>query len=191
MPRVVVQRRHTAWDVLLGFLLVVVGIFILGHVLLATAVSVLLLGWLALISGAVALLAALLRIGKGGFWSSALSGGLLLVLGLMILRNSTAAALTLTLVAGALFFAGGITRIFVALQNDAYRWLLLLSGAASLVLGLFVLFNLFETTFTLLGILLGAQTLIDGFTQMFAGRVRVTEVPSREDHPVGALGRRR
>jgi short repeat uncharacterized protein DUF308 len=103
MSEVVVERRRTGWDIVFGVLLVVAGLIILGDVVVATIVSVLFLGWLALFSGIIALVAALFRIGKGGFWSTALSGGLLAVLGLMFLRHTGVAALTLTLLAGSLF----------------------------------------------------------------------------------------
>ncbi len=102
-----------------------------------------------------------------------ITGGLLTVLGVMFLRNLGAAAVTLTLLAGAFFLAGGIVRIVGAFENRAYLLPLLLSGVASTVLGLIVLFNLFAATLTLLGVLLGVQLLIDGVTMILVGRVRV------------------
>ena len=146
----VLEPRRTGWDIVFGVLLVIAGVIILGNVVVATVVSVLLISWLTLISGVIALVAALFRIGKGGFWPTLLSGGLLTVLGLMFLRNTDAAALTLTLIAGTLFLVGGITRLFAAFHDEAYRWPLLISGTASTVLGLIVLFNMFEATLTLL-----------------------------------------
>jgi uncharacterized membrane protein HdeD (DUF308 family) len=75
------DRRRSGWDMVLGILLVVAGVGILAHVVLATVISVVLLGWLALAGGVVALVAALFSIGRGGFWVSALPGGLLLSVG--------------------------------------------------------------------------------------------------------------
>ncbi|CCH88451.1 Putative sulfate permease [Modestobacter italicus] len=173
MTGAVLERRHSMWDVILGVLLVIAGLVILAHVFLATVVSVLLLGWLALVAGVVALVAAIFQIGRGGFWATALSGGLLLVLGLMMLRNPGAAALTLTLLAGALFLAGGIVRLIMAFDRGAPRAALILSGVIGVVLGLIVLFNLFTATFTLLGVLLGVQALSDGIMLLLFGRLRV------------------
>jgi membrane protein HdeD len=172
----VVERSRTGWDIVFGVLLVIAGLIILGNVVVATVVSVLFISWLTLVSGVIALVAALFRIGKGGFWPTLLSGALLTVLGLVFLRNTGAAALTLTLIAGTLFLVGGITRLFAALHDEAYRWPLLISGIASTILGLIVLFNMFEATLTLLGVLLGIETLIDGITLLLVGRVRVTGV---------------
>lgn len=176
MPDALIERRRTGWDVAIGVLLVIAGLVILGHTVLATAVSVLFLGWLTLISGLVAVVGALFRIGRGGFWSTALTGGLLTVLGLMFVRNPDVAALTLTLIAGALFLASGVTRLVAAFHDDAYRGALLLSGVVSTILGLLVLFDIFEATFTLLGVLLGVQALLDGITLILVGRVHVTRL---------------
>jgi membrane protein HdeD len=175
---IVLERRRTGWDIVLGILVAIAGIVVLGHVVIATAISVLFLGWLALIAGVVELVSAFFKIKSGGFWSAALGGGLLTVLGILFLRNPEAAALTLTLVAGSLFFAGGITRIVAAFQVPEARWLLVLSGLVSVALGAFVLFNLVEATYTLLGVLLGVQALVEGITMAIAGRVRVAEVSS-------------
>ncbi len=165
-----------AAEVALGLLLVG-GLIVLGHTILATAVSVLFIGWLALIAGIVAVVAALFRIRRGGFWSAALTGGLLTVLGLMFLRHPGAAAVTLTLLAGSSFLASGTVRLVAAAASKTYRWPLVLGGIVSAVLGLIVLFNLFTATFVLLGVLLGVQILIDGVTLLLEGRLHVTEVP--------------
>lgn len=170
-----VERRRTGWDVIFGILLVIGGLVILGHAVLATVMSVLFVGWVTLVSGVVALVAAVFRIGKDGFWLTAISGGLLTVLGLVVVRHPGAAAVTLTLVAGSLFLAGGIMRIVAAFQPTQDRWLLAIGGVFSLALGLIVLFNIVEFTFTLLGVLLGVGALVDGIMLLLLGRLRVRE----------------
>jgi membrane protein HdeD len=173
MAESVLERSRSGWDIVLGGLLVIGGFIILGHAAFATVVSVLFLGWMLLLFGVVGLVGALFRIGKGGFWSSALTGGLLTVLGVVFLRNVGAAVVTLTLVAGAMFLTGGITRLVAAGGQPEYRLALVLSGLVSAALGLLVLFNLFAASFTLLGVLLGVETLMDGIAMMLVGRVRV------------------
>jgi uncharacterized membrane protein HdeD (DUF308 family) len=151
MSSSLLERRRTGWDLVLGALLVIGGLVILGHAVWATAVSVLFLGWILLLVGVVGLVGAFFRIGKGGFWVSALSGGLLLVLGGVCLRNPEVAAVTLTLVAGALFLATGIVRLAASAQEPEYRWPLLIAGVVSTLLGLMVLFNLVSASYVLLG----------------------------------------
>jgi uncharacterized membrane protein HdeD (DUF308 family) len=177
------ERRRTGWDIILGALLVIVGLIVLGNAALATAVSVYFLGWLALISGVVLFVASLFRIKSGGFWSVALGGAVLAVLGLFILRNPLVGAATLTLLAGSLFLVSGLVRVLVSFQLPSMRWPLIVSGLASMVLGLIVLLNLASATLALLGILLGIQTLLEGLTVMIFGRWRPVEVEvgARED----------
>lgn len=166
------EVRRTGWDIALGALLLIGGLIILGHAAFATAVSVLFLGWVLLFTGLVGFVGAFFRIGKGGFWSAALGGALMAVLGIVFLRNPGLAALTLTLVAGTLFLATGVVRIVAAFSEPAYRWVLLTGGVIAAALGLIILFNLFTATFTLLGILLGVQVLVEGLMMMLVGRVR-------------------
>jgi len=172
---VTLERSRSGWDIAWGILLVVAGIAILAHAVIATAISVLFLGWLAVIGGIVGLVAGLFRIGKGGFWPAIISGALLLVLGLVILRNPEASALTLTLLAGTLFLMGGVIRLVAAFQIDQNRWIMVFSGLVSLVLGGMVVFNLVEATYVLLGVLLGVQALVDGITLLVLGRWRVAD----------------
>ena len=57
----VVERRRTGWDVVLGVVLVLAGLFVLGNAVVATFLSVLLLGWIAIGSGVVTLVGAFVR----------------------------------------------------------------------------------------------------------------------------------
>jgi uncharacterized membrane protein HdeD (DUF308 family) len=175
MAESMLERTRTGWDVALGALLVIGGLVVLGHATIATTVSVLFLGWMLLVFGVAGLIGALFRIGKGGFWASAVTGGLLTVLGVFTLNNTGAAALTLTLLAGALFLSGGIVRLVAAGAMPEYRIALIFGGIVSVILGLMVLFNLFTATYVLLGVLIGIEMIADGIALMLVGRVRITE----------------
>lgn len=172
MSSLVLEQRRTWWDVVLGLILVVGGFVVLGNVAVATALSVLFLGWTVLLIGVAMLIGSLFRIGKGGFWSTALGGGLLFVIGLVMVRNPEITALTITVVAGAMFFATGLTRVVLAFQESEYRWVLVISGLISMALGALVLFNIVAATFTLLGVLLGIQAIVEGVTVIALGRLR-------------------
>ncbi|WP_336922518.1 HdeD family acid-resistance protein [Aquipuribacter sp. SD81] len=176
-------RRRTPWDVVLGVLVALAGLVVLGNAVLATAFSVLLVGWSALLTGLVLVVAAFVRIRRGGFWSTALGGALLAVLGAFVLANPLVTAVSLTLTAGALFLASGITRIAVAVGRPEGRAVLVVSGVASTLLGAMVLVNLFTASLSLLGILVGVQAVIEGVTMVLLGRVRVIELPT--SGPVG------
>jgi len=175
MPRI--EMRRTGWDMAFGALLVVAGLVILGNAAFATEVSVLFLGWVLVIYGVIGLVAALFLIGKGGFGFAVLSGALMVVLGLLFLRHTGAAALTLTLLAGVVFLTAGIVRLMNAVDDRLFRVPLVLSGLVSTLIGLIVLLNLFDATYVLLGVLLGVHAISDGITMMAIGRWRVVQSP--------------
>lgn len=169
------ERRRTGWDIVVGILLIIGGLIVLGNAVAATAISVLFLAWIAVIAGIVEIVQAFMRIKSGGFWSAALGGAVLVVLGVFLLRHPGVGALSLTLLAGCLFLVAGLTRIFVAPQTGQLRWPLIISGVISAVLGLLVLFNLAAASLTLLGILLGVQLLVEGITILIAGRMHAIQ----------------
>jgi uncharacterized membrane protein HdeD (DUF308 family) len=180
MTQISIQRRRTGWDIVWGILLVIGGIIVLGDVVIATAVTVLFIGWMALILGIVGVIASLFKIGKGGgFWSTILTGALLTVLGILILRHPEISAGVITLMAAIVFLVAGIVRVIAAFEPGAARWVLLISGICGIILGLIVLFNPLQATLTLLGILLGVQLIIDGITLIAFGRIHMnTSVPA-------------
>jgi uncharacterized membrane protein HdeD (DUF308 family) len=57
---------------------------------------------------------------------------------------------------------------------------LVFAGIVSTALGLIVLFNLFDASYVLLGVLIGVQLLVDGLAIMLIGRWHVA--------PTGAMG---
>lgn len=185
MTENVLHQKRTAWDVVLGILLVLAGLVVLGNTVVATAVSVVFLGWLTLLSGLIGLVSGLFKIGKDGFWSAALGGGLLLVLGIVMLRNPAITALSITLVAGSMFLATGLTRVVVAFQLSEHRVPLVISGLISVGLGILVLFNLVTASFTLLGVMVGVQAVVEGITLLAVGRLRPTTTSAAKDR-VGA-----
>lgn len=165
--------RRTPWDVIFGLLAVVASFFLFGNVLFATTLSVWIFAWTTLFTGIVLVIGALLRIKSGGFWSAALGGAIMIVVGVFIMRNPLIGAATLTLLVGAMFFAAGLARLVGAAQAGAGRWVLVLSGLISVGLGIWVLFNITAATATLLGTILAIQMLIEGLSMMTVGRLRL------------------
>ena len=184
MSGYMLTRRHTGWDVVLGGLVLVIGLVILGNAVVVTRISVQFLGWMLVLAGVVGLLAAALGRGSGLSRASAVGGAMALVAGLVCLRNVEAAALTLTLIIGALLLLTGVVRLFGAAATTEHRGVMLVAGLVSTVLGLVVLLNLVDASYALIGVLLGIQTVIDGITTMVAGRLTVTAAPETSTEPV-------
>jgi uncharacterized membrane protein HdeD (DUF308 family) len=148
------MRGRTTGDLVVGGLIVLLGLVILGHTATATTLSILFVGWVMLIIGLVSLVATLFRIGKEGFWTGAVGGGRMTVLGLVFLRHTSAAAVTLTLVAGSLFLISGLARLVLAVHVPEARVPLILTGVVA----------------TLLGLILGFEILCEGIAIMIVGR---------------------
>jgi uncharacterized membrane protein HdeD (DUF308 family) len=164
---------RTGWDIALGLVLIVTGAVVLGDVVVASVVSVLFIGWTLLIGGAVGIIVALSRIGRGGFWIGMLGGALALVAGLIFVTNTEVALLALSLAIGASMFTSGVVRLVAAVQHPEARWALIVSGGLSLVLGLLILNQWPKSALWLLGTLLGVQLVVDGVTLVLAGRPRL------------------
>ncbi len=173
MSQVSLKWNRTGWDVAIGLLLVVLGVVVLANAAVATTVSVLFLGWLLVAAGLLGLVGALFLVGQSGFWSAVLGGGLLTILGVAVLRNTDATAVTLTLIAGVVFLVSGVLRLATAVQVKEYRWPLLIAGACSTVLGLLVVFHLVTASYLLLGVLVGVQMIVDGLAMALMGRMHV------------------
>jgi uncharacterized membrane protein HdeD (DUF308 family) len=174
---IIIERRRSAIDLALGALLVVGGLVLLGYTTWVTKMSVLYVGWMLLAFGLIGLAGAVLRIGRSGFWSTALGGALLSALGLVFLRNSELGAVTLTLLAGVVFLVGGLVRLVAAGQEPESRVPLLVVGAVSTALGLVVIFNLFTASLSMLGLILALETMSEGLVMMMFGRLHVSMEP--------------
>jgi uncharacterized membrane protein HdeD (DUF308 family) len=178
------ERRRTGWDIVLGVLSIVAGIVALGHVALASAISVLFLGWTILLGGVALAISALVGWKEPGRRWDLAFGALLFLVGLGFVRNPGVGLLTLTLLAGSLLLVGGIVRIVAAFQPGAPRALLLLSGGVTLLLGFMVLNQWPVSALWFLGTVLGIELILDGITTAISGRPRPvtidTRIPERE-----------
>lgn len=174
------MRSRTLIDVLLACTLILLGIFILTNSIIVTAFSVMVIGWAAIISGLISLLESFFKRRGARLITGIVSGALLLALGIMILRNPVAGALSLTIVLGLAFFVRGITSVATGIVSPVGRVVLIAGGLLSVVLGIIVLANLATMTMTLLGILLGVELIVAGATMLATGRRR-----GRSPSPVG------
>jgi uncharacterized membrane protein HdeD (DUF308 family) len=172
-----VSRKRTGWDIAFGLLSVVAGIVVLGHVAIASLISVLLLGWTLLLGGVVLVVAALAMWKQATHRWDLAAGVLFLLLGFSFIRNPGVGLLTLTLLAGSLLLLGGIVRIVLAFQPGAPRAVLLINGIITVLLGGMVLNRWPVSALWFLGTVLGIQLILDGVTTAMVGRVRVARTP--------------
>ncbi|MGD9916463.1 MAG: HdeD family acid-resistance protein [Paenirhodobacter sp.] len=135
---------------------------------LAVAVFV---GWMFLLSGVLGLWAGFSDTtipARGWLMLFAL---LQLVVGVWMLANPLKGLVSLTIVLGAIFLVSGAGRAMVALAFSGTRtfWMMLLSGVITAALGLYILFNVPESSLILLGTLLAIELVVIGSTLIALG----------------------
>src|SRR5512144_1980107 len=158
-------RSRPVWGIVLGALMVLAGLVVLGHVVAATVVSVIFLGWFAVLGGLAGIVASLFRLGKPGFWPTLLGGALVLVVGVAFLRRPGLGAAALTLLLGSVLLVGGVTRIVGGLgEHHEHRGWIIANGVITLLLGLLILFGWPGSTLWVLGTFLGVDLIVEGVT---------------------------
>ncbi len=150
--------------VAVGLLLGLGGVLALANPFAASLAVEALVGWVFLIGGALQLYVAYKAVGMGGRLSAGLWGVLGLVTGISLLADPFGGLISLTLLLGIVFAISGIARLVLAwaLRDTLFFWVLLLSGALSVLLGGMVMANLMEAATTLLGVILAIELISDG-----------------------------
>lgn len=157
-------RSKSGWIVTLGIIYVVAGLIALGSVLMATVVTVFVVGVMMLIAGVAEVISAfqIKTWGKFLFWL--LLGVLYIVAGFVTFENPLLAAALLTLLLAFSLIASGIMRIVLAFgMKDGAPWIwVALSGAITLLLGLVILSHWPVSGLYILGLFLGIDLVIAG-----------------------------
>jgi uncharacterized membrane protein HdeD (DUF308 family) len=162
--------------IIVGLFSALAGLYALFNPFPATLAATLIAGWSFLILGALEVVAAFRATGWGGRIWAVVLGVLSVVIGVQILGNPLAGVVTLTFAVAILFLATGVAKVVlgIGLKGSEYRWPVLLSGAASVVLGLMILRNFPESGAWALGLLLGVELLSNGIAALalaFSGAV--------------------
>jgi uncharacterized membrane protein HdeD (DUF308 family) len=157
-------RARSGWIIALGFVYIIAGVIALGSVVMATVVSVFVVGIMMLIAGVAEVINAfqIKTWSKFIFWL--LLGALYIVAGLLTFENPVLAAEILTLFLGISLIVSGIVRVFLAFSMQrAMPWLwVLLSGIITLLLGVIIVAHWPVSGLYILGLFLGIDLVIAG-----------------------------
>ena len=154
--------------IILGIITVVAVFFAILNPVAGSMAVTLLTGWLFLLIGILQIVAVF----RETDWSHRLWSLLLAVLavlaGVSLLANPLAGVISLTYLLAILFVVSGIFKIVasLALPSGNWKWMVLLSGALSLGLGILIFANFAESALTTLGLLLGLQLISDGASML-------------------------
>ncbi|MGR3492415.1 MAG: HdeD family acid-resistance protein [Shimia sp.] len=145
-----------------GIVLILGGVFAIIAPLAASLAVTLFVGWFFIIQGGIGLYAAFKDSTDRG-WQIAMSL-LGLLLGLSFILNPLGGLFSLTIVVGAIFAASGATRLWMAYKGSfgVPRWVLILSGIASLALGALMMFGTFGPGAVALGFIIAFEMLSMG-----------------------------
>lgn len=156
--------KSSVWWILGGIISLIGGVFALINPFPASLAANFLAGWAFCIIGILAIIAIFQSGGAGYKILMGLFGASALFLGISLIANPLAGLVTLTILVGALILVSGITRIIVAFQmrGTDWFWLMLLSGAISLLLAFLIFSDFPESAATILGIFLGIELIFNG-----------------------------
>jgi uncharacterized membrane protein HdeD (DUF308 family) len=162
-------RKHTTWFIVYGAVMALLGLFAIAAPNIATLTVTLMVGWLLLLGGGFGLFAVISGgTSAPGFWWNLLTAIVYILAGLVVLTRPLASVLTLTIILAAYLLAGGVMRIFLAVGYrekipGAWVWVLL-SGIIDIALSLIIMMGLPGTAVWVLGLLVGINLLMMGFS---------------------------
>jgi uncharacterized membrane protein HdeD (DUF308 family) len=156
--------------VVLGIALIVAGIVVLGDIAIATLISTLFIGAVALVVGAFEIIHAFWTKGWTGFLWQILLGALYVVFGAVLISQPLAGALVLTLVLGMLLLMSGFVRIVLSITHwKDVGWIMLVSGIFGVLAGLVVLTGFPMSGLWVLGLVLGIDLISHGVAWLTFG----------------------
>ena len=149
--------------VLLGIVLIVAGVLVLGDIAVATLISTIFIGIMAIVAGGFEIAHAFWTKGWGGFIWQILLGALYVVFGIVLLNQPVAGALIITYVLGLILLLSGIIRIVHSFSHwKEAGWIMLVSGIFGVLAGLVILTGFPMTGLWVLGLLLGIDLIAHG-----------------------------
>lgn len=149
---------------LLGILAIVAGIFAIANPFAASITATQLVGWSLLFYGILQALVVFYAQGWGRKIWVVVLGVLTGLAGFWLLANPLAGTISLTLALAFLLLGTGAAKIFGAftIKGTKLFWLVLASGAVSIILAVMILANFPASAVSILGLLLGIELISSG-----------------------------
>jgi uncharacterized membrane protein HdeD (DUF308 family) len=156
-------RASWGWFLVLGILLAICGVACIAFDVTATFTTVLVFGWLLMISGVFALVHAFRTGTWSGFFFYLLSALFRGFTGYLLIRYPLIGAESLTLVLASFFIVGGLFRAIGAGMAKFPRWgWSVFSGIVSAMLGVILLVQIPISGIWFIGFAIGVDLVIDG-----------------------------
>ncbi|MFV0473001.1 MAG: HdeD family acid-resistance protein [Pikeienuella sp.] len=148
----------------LGVVMVAFGLFVLANPYTVSLAIEQLVGALFLLIGIMQIV---LAFREERFWSkigAIALGALAAILGFSFLVNPLSGVLSLASLVVIILLASGLVRLALAwrMKQTRFFWSMLISGAVSVLLALYIIANFASVSGALLGILMGIEMIMDG-----------------------------
>jgi uncharacterized membrane protein HdeD (DUF308 family) len=151
------------WKLGIGIGFVVFGLLALGASALVGAVSILILGWLIVAGGILALVSAFRAGGVAGTLMTLILGLMLLGTGIWMIVYPVEGLVSVTMLIACYLLLAGFGRILDAAFNRTPGWIWrLLGGVVSALLGVLTFIGYPVTGFVAIGLFLGLEVLMTG-----------------------------
>jgi len=156
-------RKSWGWFLALGILLIILGLVCVGTAHTATTASMLILGWILVLSGVVWLVNAFRVLGWGGFFLYFLNAIIRGFVGYLLIRHPHVGAEGITLLVASLFVVGGLFRTVGAsvIRFPTWVWAAI-AGICSVILGFLLLIYWPSASTFFLGLAIGIDLVLDG-----------------------------
>ena len=154
-----------------GAVLVVGGLAALFNPLAATFTAEQIAGWFFLLAGGLQIFAGMRQRSQPGWWPSVLLGILGVIVGLSLLLRPFEGIVSLTLLVAVFFLMSGGAKVALSftLRKHPSFWLMLLSGAVSVLLGGMIIAGFPGSATIVLGTLLAVDLLASGVALVALG----------------------
>jgi uncharacterized membrane protein HdeD (DUF308 family) len=160
-------KDWSGWDYVPGIAFLVVGLLALAEPPLASLAASVYLGVMLCIAGAFMLAGGVAGIAHRGGWLAVLLGLLSVVVGLLVLYNPMAGAVSLTWVLGAWLLIGGIFELALGFSIPVGRTWLILVAIVNIALGAWVVMMDPSRAIAFLGYFVGISLVIRGLWSLF------------------------
>ncbi len=154
------------WWIIGGIVAVIGGVFAVLNPLPATLAVNFLAAWSFIVFGIFAVIGAFQLITTGQKMFMAIFGLAALLLGISLIANPLAGVMTLTLLVASIILISGMARILSAfdMRGTDWFWLMLLSGAISVLLAVLIFADFPESAMSILGLFLGIELIFSGIS---------------------------
>ncbi len=167
---------------------IALGILVIIISTITTWLTIWVLGWCLIVWGVIDLAQFFHKNVDFSWWR--FSSGLLAIgCGMLMFFFPGMGVAAISLVLAILFILGGFNKIFVAFTDRPVNWgWVVFGGGLSIILGFFILSQWPVKSFVFLGVLLGVEILLNGWTLLSVGYISRRLTHLRRETPSGASG---